>query len=159
MRANRILPSLAVLASLAGCAAFEPDYYNCQSQVTSYAQGARASLIAEESLQNVEVRFNGVSARCYDEGTQIVAEVGIGLKVSRELLEGRDVAPISVPMLAAIIDADEAVIDTQSFAYTMQFTYNLDVIYPLVRREFNVPQGGRLILSLTPSLIGSEAGS
>lgn len=159
MRANRILPSLAVLASLAGCAAFEPDYYNCKSQVTSFAQGARASLIAQESLQNIEVRFNGVSARCYDEGTQTVAEVGIGLKVSRELSEGSDVAPVSVPMVAAIIDADEGVMGTQSFVYTMQFTNNLDVIYPLVRREFNIPQGGRLILSLTPSLVGDEAGS
>ena len=159
MRTNQILPSLAVLASLAGCAAFEPDYYNCNSLVTSYAQGARASLISEATLQNVEVRFNGVSARCYDEGTDIIAEVGIGLKVSRELSEGQDIAPVSVPMLAAIIDEDEAVISRESFVYTMQFTNNLDVIYPLVRREFNVPQGGRLILSLTPTLIGDEAGS
>ena len=159
MRANRILPSLAILASLAGCAAFEPDYYNCKSQVTSYEQGARASLIAEQTMQNVEVRFNGVSARCYDDGARVVAEVGIGLKVSRQLSEGREVAPIAVPMIAAIIDADEAVTETQSFVYTMQFTNGLDVIYPLVRREFNLPQGGRLILSLTPSLIGDEAGS
>lgn len=159
MRTNRILPSLALLASLAGCAAFEPDYYNCQSLVTSYAQGARASLTSEVTLQNVEVRFNGVSARCYDEGADVITDVGIGLKVSRELADGRDVAPISVPMVAAIIDEDEAVLSTQSFVYTMQFTNNLDVIYPLVRREFAIPQGGRLILSLTPSLIGNELGS
>ena len=81
------------------------------------------------------------------------------MKVSRELSEGQDVAPVSVPMLAAIIDEDEAVISRESFVYTMQFTNNLDVIYPLVRREFNVPQGGRVILSLTPTLIGDEAGS
>ena len=150
MRIKTIIPSLMLATALSACSVFEPDYYNCDNKVTSYAQGARASLATELNAQNVEVRLNGVSGQCYDEGAGVVTELAIGLKVSRELEEGREVDPVLVPMAAAIISADETVLDTVSFVYTMQFVAGADTIYPLVRRTFTVPQGGRVILSLTP---------
>ncbi len=143
----------AVIGVLGACSTFEPDYYNCDSRVTSYAEGVRSSLTTQNTGQDVEVRLNGVSGKCYDDGTSYVAELAIGLKVSRNVGEGGGVDPVVVPMVAAIIDADDAVQSTSSFVYTMQFTSGVQDIYPLVRREFSVPQGGRVILSLTPVLL------
>lgn len=156
MRLHHILPSAIIVTALSACSVFEPETYNCSATVTSYADGARASLVTQNTQQNVEVRLNGVSAICEDRTNDVLTEVAIGLKVARELDDSREVAPVVVPMVAAVISADETVIDTQSFVYTMQFTSNSPVIYPLVRREFVVPTGGRIILSLTPEVLGGE---
>ena len=142
----------AIIGVLGACSTFEPDYYNCDSRVTSYAEGVRSSLTTQNTGQDVEVRLNGVSGKCYDDGTSYVAELAIGLKVSRNVGEGGGVDPVVVPMVAAIIDADDTVLETSSFIYTMQFTSVQD-IYPLVRREYTIPKGGRVILSLTPVLL------
>ncbi|MGC6516663.1 MAG: hypothetical protein ACON49_01380 [Candidatus Puniceispirillaceae bacterium] len=150
---TKLTPPAIMLLALTGCSAFEPDYYNCNAQVSSYAEGVRSSIVTEESNQAVEVRLNGVSARCYDSGDMVIAELGIGMKVSRDLEQGVDVEPVTVPMVAAVIDNDDSVKQTMSFVYTMQFTRNLDVLYPLVRREFTIPKGGRIILSLTPEVV------
>lgn len=156
MRIKTIVPSLMLATALSACSVFEPDYYNCDDKVTSYAQGARSSLVTTQNAQNVEVRLNGVSGQCYDEAAGVNTELAIGLKVSRDLEEGAEVDPVLVPMVAAIISADETVLETVSFAYTMQFISGAETIYPLVRREFTVPKGGRVILSLTPELLGQN---
>lgn len=148
-----LAPSLLVLATLSGCSTFQPDYYNCDSKVTSYPEAIRSSLETEVLAQEVEVRLNGVSASCYDNDRGVVAELAIGLKVARKLSEGDGVEPVVVPMAAAVIGRDDEVLETTSFIYTMQFTNGVEVIYPLVRREFTMPQGGRVILSLTPELL------
>ena len=156
MRIKTIIPSLMLATALSACSAFQPDYYNCDNKVTSYAQGVRSSLLTTINAQDVEVRMNGVSAQCYDEGTGVNAELAIGLKVSRDLEEGVAVDPVLVPMAAAIISADETVLETVSFSYTMQFISGAETIYPLVRREFVIPKGGRVILSLTPELLNKN---
>lgn len=157
MRFKIIAPKIVTLTvmatALSACSTFQPDYYDCSSSVTSYAEGVRASLTAERSGQSVEARLNGVSAKCYDEGANYVAEIAIGLKVQRNLDDNVEVDPVVVPMALAIIDKEEAVVETSSFIYTMQFTDGGQTIYPLVRREVQVPQGGRMILSLTPELL------
>lgn len=153
MRFTPLFSALLAGTLLTGCSAFEPDYYKCDSRITSFEQGARATLTSQNTNQIVEVRFNGVSGLCYDDDGDIQAEVGIGLKVLRDLTDGVDVAPVVVPMMAAVLDSDDNVIETSSFVYTMQFTDGSPVIYPLVRRDFTLPADGRLILSLTPELV------
>ena len=153
MRLHHIVPSLIIAASLSACSVFEPETYDCSAKVTSYADGVRASLNTQNTGQAVEVRLNGVSAICEDRANDVATQVAIGLKVSRQLDEGAEVSPVLVPMVAAVIASDDSVIATESFVYSMQFTANSQVIYPLVRREFNVPTGGRVILSLTPEVI------
>ena len=150
MRLKTIVPSILVATALSACSVFEPEYYNCDYKITSYPEGVRASLETQNQDQAVEVRLNGVSGQCYDEGASVNAALAIGMKVSRVLDEGDSVDPVSVPMVAAVVDKDDTVLETTSFLYTMQFTSGLDVIYPLVRRNFTIPKGGRIIVSLTP---------
>lgn len=154
MRITTIMPSLMLASALSACSSFGPDYYNCDAIATSYAEGVRSSLQTQNAQQDVEVRLNGVNAQCYDNAGSTVAEVAIGMKVARHIAEGSAVDPVAVPMVAAIIDSDDVVLETSSFIYTMQFTNGADTIYPLVRRDFTIPEGGRLILSLTPEVLG-----
>ena len=148
-----LIPSVLFGSLLTACSTFEPDRYACSSRVTSYAETARATLQTKTNRQPVEVRFNGVSASCYDEGTSVVMELAIGLKVARDTEEGREVSPVDVPIFVATISGDDTVLAQDSFVYTMQFTDGLSVIYPLVRRELKIPQDGRVILNLTPEVI------
>ena len=150
---KRFIPSVISGSLLTACSTFGPDRYACSSRVTSYAETARATLQTQINPQPVEVRFNGVSASCYDEGTSVVMELAIGLKVARDTEEGREVAPVDVPIFAATISGDDSVLSQDSFVYTMQFTDGLPVIYPLVRRELKIPQDGRVILNLTPEVV------
>ena len=146
---NVILP-IAIMAGLSACSVFEPDYYNCENRLSSYAEGARSSLITSITNQNVEVRFNGVSARCYDNEDVTIMEVGIGLKVLRDLEENVEVAPVNVPIASAILDGQDEVQTYETFSYDMQFPDGVRVLYPLVRREFTLAKDGRLIIALTP---------
>lgn len=146
---NVILP-LAVMAGLSACSVFEPDYYNCDNRLSSYAEGVRSSLTSSITNQNVEVRFNGVSARCYDEQGVTIMEVGIGLKVLRDLADSVEVAPVNVPIASAMLDGEDDVLRYETFSYDMQFPDGVRVLYPLVRREFTLTQDGRLIIALTP---------
>ena len=150
MAIRSVLVSAALVAGLSGCSVFDPDYYNCKSQISSYAEASRSSVTAQITDQPVEVRFNSVSARCYDEGDMTIMEIGIGLKVLRDLSDNVEVAPVNVPLAAAIIDGDDNVISHETFSYDMQFTDGGRVIYPLVRRDIRLPKQGRVVLALTP---------
>ena len=146
---NVILP-LAVMAGLSACSAFEPDNYNCDDRISSYAEGSRSSLEAAISGQNVEARFNGVSARCYDNDGVTIMEVGIGLKVLRDLKDNVEVEPVNVPIATALLDGEDEVLSYETFSYDMQFPDGVRVLYPLVRREFTLTLDGRVIMALTP---------
>ena len=150
MSVRKVMLPLAVMAGLSACSAFEPDYYNCDDRISSYAEGSRSSLEAAISGQNVEARFNGVSARCYDSDGVTIMEVGIGLKVLRDLKDNVDVEPVNVPIATALLDGQDEVLSYETFSYDMQFPDGVRVLYPLVRREFTLNLDGRVIMALTP---------
>ena len=150
MSVRKVILPLAVMASLSACSAFEPDYYNCDDRISSYAEGSRSSLEASITGQNVEARFNGVSARCYDNDGVTIMEVGIGLKILRDLKDNVEVAPVNVPIATALLDGQDEVLSYETFSYDMQFPDGVRVLYPLVRREFTLTLDGRVIMALTP---------
>ena len=150
MSVRKVILPLAVMASLSACSAFEPDYYNCDDRISSYAEGSRSSLEASITGQNVEARFNGVSARCYDNDGVTIMEVGIGLKILRDLKDNVEVAPVNVPIATALLDGQDEVLSYETFSYDMQFPDGVRVLYPLVRREFTLNLDGRVIMALTP---------
>ena len=150
MSVRKVMLPLAVMAGLSACSAFEPDYYNCDDRISSYAEGSRSSLEASITGQNVEARFNGVSARCYDTDGVTIMEVGIGLKILRDLNDNVEVAPVNVPIATALLDGQDEVLSYETFSYDMQFPDGVRVLYPLVRREFTLNLDGRVIMALTP---------
>ena len=56
-----------------------------------------------------------------------------------------------VPMMTAILDADEQVVSNDSFGYKNGFETDLARLLPVVEFELVVPAGGRAVIRLTPT--------
>ena len=119
--------------------------------VTAPEEGATAYVMMDNIGDVVDVRFNGVSARCtlLDNGNTNVA-LSVGLKLKREAASGPDV--VSVGVMSAIVAADDVVTQNEQTTYKAGFQ-DADVLkYPVANIEYEVPAGSRLVISLTPTL-------
>ena len=78
-------------------------------------------------------------------------EVKTGLKLTRNLAENALSDIAVVPMMTAILDADDQVVSNESFGYKTGFATDLERLLPVVEFELVVPSGGRAVISLTPT--------
>lgn len=138
---------------LSACAVVRPDPYPCDSKVTAIEIGSRVELITPDTLQPVKIRLNGVSARCFPYEDEILFDVSVGLKISRDLADSSEVSKIQVPFIVAIIDEAETVTGHESFAYRMALSKRTENLFPVVDFKVKAPKNGRIILSLTPKTI------
>jgi hypothetical protein len=115
-------------------------------------EGARAFVVADEHRQIVDVRLNGVRAQCTAEANgDVLMTVNAGLKLTRNLAENAEPDIAVVPMMTAILDADDQVVSNDSFGYKNGFGTDLERLLPVVEFELVVPSGGRAVISLTPT--------
>ena len=136
---------------LAGCSS-DDDLVLCPP-LSAPVEGARAYVVTDEFQQTVDVRLNGVRARCTAEANgDVLMEVKAGLKLDRNLAENAEADIAVVPMITAVLDADENVISNDYFGYKNGFANNLDRLLPVVEFELIVPVDGRAVISLTPTL-------
>lgn len=116
-------------------------------------EGARAFVVTDDYQQTVDVRLNGVRAQCTVKANgNILMAVKAGLKLTRDLAENAEADIAVVPMMTAILDADDQVVSNDSFGYKNGFDTDLARLLPVVEFELVVPSGGRAVMSLTPSL-------
>ena len=141
-----------VLATLGACSTFEPETYDCSSLVSVPELGARITLAAETGELSA-IRLNGIEAVCEDDGEKTIVNLGIGLKVSRPVEESGKALLLEVPFIAAKLDSTDTVIGHDSFSYRMAFGEKVDLIYPLMRYELNIPADGRVVISLVSERI------
>ena len=120
--------------------------------LTAPLEGARAFVVTDENQQIVDVRLNGVSAQCTAEASgDVLMEVTAGLKLTRNLAENAGPDIVVVPMMTAILDADDQVVSNDSFGYKNGFDTDLERLMPVVEFELIVPSGGRAVISLKPT--------
>ena len=81
----------------------------------------------------------------------VLMEVKAGLKMTRNLAENAEPDIAVVPMMTAILDANDQVVFNDSFGYKNGFDTNLERLLPVVEFELVVPSGGRAVISLTPT--------
>lgn len=116
-------------------------------------EGARVFVMTDEQQQIVDVRLNGVRAKCTAEANgNVLMEVKAGLKLTRNLAENAEPDIAVVPMMTAILDADDQVISNDRFGYKNGFDTDLERLLPVVEFDLVVPSGGRAVISLTPTL-------
>ena len=138
------------LVFLASCS-FNDELVSCPS-LSAPVEGARAYVVTDEEKQTVNVRLNGVSARCTAEADgRILMEVKIGLKMTRNLAQNAAADIAIVPMMTAILDANDEVLSNQAFGYKTGFNTDLAQLLPVVEFELVVPADGRAVISLTPT--------
>ena len=120
--------------------------------ISSPPEGARAFVVTEERQQIVDVRLNGVRAQCTAEANgDVLMEVKVGLKMTRNLAENAGSDIVVVPMMTAILDVDDQVVFNDSFGYKNGFDTDLERLLPVVEFELVVPSGGRAVISLRPT--------
>ena len=148
---NRSLPALlGCLVFLSSCAS-DDEVVLCPS-LSAPLEGARAFVVTDEHQQTVDVRLNGVRAECIAEANgNILMAVKAGLKLTRNLAENAEADIAVVPMMTAILDADDQVVSNDSFGYKNGFDTDLARLLPVVEFELVVPAGGRAVISLTPT--------
>ena len=148
---HQSLPALlGCLVFLSSCAS-DDDVVLCPS-LSAPTEGARAFVLTDEHQQTVDVRLKGVRAECTAEANgNILMAVKAGLKLTRNLAENAEADIAVVPMMTAILDADEQVVSNDSFGYKNGFDMDLARLLPVVEFELVVPAGGRAVISLTPT--------
>ena len=148
---HRSLPALlGCLVFLSSCAS-DDEVVLCPS-LSAPREGARAFVVTDEHQQTVDVRLNGVRAECTAEADgNILIAVKAGLKLTRNLAENAEADIAVVPMMTAILDADDKVVSNDSFGYKNGFDTDLARLLPVVEFELVVPAGGRAVISLTPT--------
>ena len=146
-----------LLSALLGCLVFfsscssDDDLVFCP-QLTAPPEGARAFVVTEKNRQIVDVKLNGVRAQCTAEADgDVLMEVRAGLKMTRNLAENAGIDIVVVPMMTAILDADDQVVFNDSFGYKNGFNADVERLLPVVEFELVVPSGGRAVISLTPT--------
>ena len=147
----RSLPALlGCFVFLSSCAS-DDDLVLCPS-LSAPPVGARAFVVTDEYQQTVDVRLNGVRAECTAEANgNILMAVKAGLKLTRNLVENAEADIAVVPMMTAILDADDQVVSNDSFGYKNGFDTELARLLPVVEFELVVPAGGRAVISLSPT--------
>ena len=95
-------------------------------------EGARAFVVTDEQQQTVDVRLNGVRAECTAEANgNILMAVKAGLKLTRNLAENAEADIAVVPMMTAILDADDQVVSNDRFGVKKVLTRILRGCYRL----------------------------
>ena len=134
----------------AGCVS-NSDIVMCP-KISAPEEGARAFVRADEIMQSFDVRLNGVKKECtsHKSGGTAVA-LTVGLKISRNLVDGQKKALLTVPMMTATVDEQGMVIANDEFGYRVGFSKGDAQKYPTVEIEKLVPANARLVISLKPS--------
>jgi hypothetical protein len=102
--------------------------------------------------QLFDVRLNGVEADCtrHKSGGTAVA-LTVGLKLNRNLSEGKDAVVLAVPMMTAMVDEQQTVISNGEFETRVVFRRDIKQQYPTVEIRKIVPLDSRLVISLKPA--------
>ena len=145
------LPALlGCLVFLCSCSSNE-DVVSCPP-LSAPIEGARAFVVSDEQQQIVDVRLNGVRAQCTAEANgDVLMAVKAGLKLTRDLAQNAKADIAVVPIITAILDADDRVVSNDSFGYKNGFDTDLERLLPVVEFELVVPSGGRAVISLKPT--------
>ena len=146
-----------LLTALLGCIVFlsscssNDDLVFCPP-LSAPPEGTRAFVVTDEHQQIIDVRLNGVRAQCTVEGNgDVLMAVKVGLKLKRNLAENAEPDIAVVPMMTAILDADDQVMSNDSFGYKNGFGTDLERLLPVAEFELVVPSGGRAVISLMPT--------
>ena len=134
----------------AGCVS-KGDIATCP-KISVPEEGAEAFVRANEIMQLFDVRLNGVAVECRSHksgGTEVALTVG--LKLTRNLVDGKKQGSITVPMMTATVDELGTVIANDEFGYLVGFNKGDAKKYPTVEIEKLIPANARLVISLKPS--------
>ena len=149
---SRVFTTLLGTALLAMAACSGSDDVVVCPTVSAPEEGARVFVQTDDNKQIVDARFNGVRANCssQNDGT-IKMEIKAGFKLARNLKQNASADVVAIPLMSAVLDANDVVISNDVFGYRNGFAKDVAKLYPVADMKFEVPVGGRVVLSLRPN--------
>ena len=73
------------------------------------------------------------------------------MKLTRNLKQNVSADIVAIPLMSAILDANDVVISNEVFGYRNGFDKGVAKLYPVAEMDFEVPVDGRIVLSLRPN--------
>ena len=133
-----------------GCAS-KDEMVTCPV-ISAPEEGVRSFVRSDTAGQLFDVRINGVKADCirHKSGGTAVS-LTVGLKLDRNLKEGRDPDILAVPMMTAMVNNQQVVVSNSEFGYVVGVGKGTKQQYPTVEFERIVPANTRLVISLKPA--------
>ena len=153
MQQKLIALTIGTSLMLAGCSSFRPETYSCNNLLTAPADGARVTLRTLENGKTAEARLNGVSAICENKSDGIEVAIDTGLIVKRDKADDGEVTLAEVPVILALLDDQDALVGNETFSYRIAFDSNVSAVYPVAEFSVIIPMGGRVVMSLAPSVV------
>ena len=145
------LSLLSGLVFLTACSFFDDDLVVCPP-LSAPVEGARAFVLTDEHQQVVDVRLNGVSAECTAESDgNVLMEIKAGMKITRNLSKSSEPDIAVVPIMTAVLDANDNVLSNETFGYKNGFDTDLERLLPVFEFDLVVPADGRAVISLRPT--------
>ena len=149
-RFSLVSASLGVATLLAACAS-DPVYVACPD-ITAPEEGVEAFMLMDTTNEVVNVRLNGVTARCEAVEDGIDMAVSIGLKLKRVPAEKLPAGVAQVNIAGVVVEEDGSVGASKTLRYKAGFTDNRQILYPVVDYQVTVKTGQRLVVSLLPRM-------
>ena len=149
-RFSLLSASLGVATLLAACAS-DPVYVACPD-ITAPEEGVEAFMLMDTTNEVVNVRLNGVTARCEAVEDGIDTAVSIGLKLKRVPAEKLPAGVAQVNIAGVVVEEDGSVGASETLRYKAGFTDNRQILYPVVDYQVTVKTGQRLVVSLLPRM-------
>lgn len=149
-RFSLLSASLGVATLLAACAS-DPVYVACPD-ITAPEEGVEAFMLMDTTNEVVNVRLNGVTARCEAVEDGIDMAVSIGLKLKRVSAEKLPAGVAQVNIAGVVVEEDGSVGASETLRYKAGFTDNRQILYPVVDYQVTVKTGQRLVVSLLPRM-------
>ena len=138
---------------LAGCETIRPSYQECNNRITAIEEGSRVTVRTLENGNTAEARLNGVTALCNEKDEIIKMRIKLGLKVARDTVQSRESVILELPLLIAILNSKDEVKSYESLSFKMAFPENKEVIYPVINTKVEIPNYGRVVISLVSEII------
>ena len=149
-RFSLLSASLGVATLLAACAS-DPVYVACPD-ITAPEEGVEAFMLMDATNEVVNVRLNGVTARCEAVEDGIDMAVSSGLKLKRVSAEKLPAGVAQVNIAGVVVEEDGSVGASETLRYKAGFTDNRQILYPVVDYQVTVKTGQRLVVSLLPRM-------
>ena len=109
-------------------------------------------MLMDTTNEVVNVRLNGVTARCEAVEDGIDMAVSIGLKLKRVPAEKLPAGVAQVNIAGVVVEEDGSVGASETLRYKAGFTDNRQILYPVVDYQVTVKTGQRLVVSLLPRM-------
>lgn len=141
-----VIGGISILG-LTACTSFEPDYIACP-EVKALAGAENVMLTGKNTGQQVNARFDGVSAKCIATPNGYDMDLGIALIIRRDLEVYAKVEEVPIDLTIAYVDKNDEVVARSVRTFTGYLPSTRSGTRSVFNIDDDIPAGTRVVLAL-----------